>query len=152
MAVFDHDGVLLAYDDTGETGLPPVLLLHGVSSARSTWRRLVPTLDGRCRTLALDLRGHGESGHAPGTYTLEHYVPDVISFPQDRVGQPPGLIGHSLRGVVSPTVAQQRPALARAALLEAPPLYLRAHAADADRPLLTMFTVMRQVYGEMQAR
>src|SRR3954469_6913213 len=108
MAVFDHDGVMLAYDDTGGTVLPPVLLLHGVSSARSTWRRLVPTLEGRCRTLALDLRGHGESGHASGTYTLEHYVPDVISFLEDRVGQPAVLFGHSLGGVVSATVAQQR--------------------------------------------
>src|SRR4051812_41086378 len=128
MAAFDHDGVLLAYDDTGESGLPPVLLLHGVSSARSTWHRLVPTLDGRCRTPALDLRGHGESGHDPGTYTLEHYAPDVIAFLEDRVDQPVVLIGHSLGGVVAATVAQQRPDLVRAVLLEDPPLYLRTHA------------------------
>jgi pimeloyl-ACP methyl ester carboxylesterase len=62
------------------------------------------------------------------------------------------LIGHSLGGVVAAAVAQQRRDLVRAALLEDPPLFYVTRDRDEPGPLLTMFQVMRKVYGEMQAR
>ena len=35
MATLQHDGATLAYDDGGSG--PPILFLHGLSSARTTW-------------------------------------------------------------------------------------------------------------------
>ena len=82
MAELERGGILLAYDDTGGDKRTPLVFLHGLSSARSTWARFVPAFAADYRVLTLDHRGHGESGHAPGTYTLDHYAPDACRFSQ----------------------------------------------------------------------
>jgi pimeloyl-ACP methyl ester carboxylesterase len=70
----------------------------------------------------VDLRGHGRSGHAPGTYTVERYGEDVVAALREGVGRPAVLVGHSLAGVVAWWVAQRHPELVTAAFLEDPPL------------------------------
>jgi 2-hydroxymuconate-semialdehyde hydrolase len=49
----------LAYVDEGEG--PAVLLLHGFPTSSHLWRDLVPMLAPRCRVLAPDLLGYGDS-------------------------------------------------------------------------------------------
>ena len=49
-----------SYPGSDETAL----LLHGMSGNAHVWDRFAPKLASRMRTLALDLRGHGESGWA----------------------------------------------------------------------------------------
>lgn len=120
---FEHEGVELAYDDVGDPGREPVLLLHGLGDARSTWRHLVPGLAMRYRVLALDFRGHGESGHARGTYSLPHHLADAVALCDRVLAGPAVVVGHSLGGVVAHTMALSRPDLVRGVLLEDPPLY-----------------------------
>jgi pimeloyl-ACP methyl ester carboxylesterase len=144
--------VVLAFDDTGEQDLPPVVLLHGLSSARSTWRRVTEALAGRYRVLALDSRGHGESSHAAGTYNLANYTADSVAFQEHLIDEPAVLIGHSLGGVIAACVARQRPDLVRGVLLEDPPLFASARGPDDSSPLLAMFVVMQQVLTDMQSR
>ena len=144
--------MVLAYDDTGERDLSPVVLLHGLSSARSTWRRLTTALAGRYRVLAFDDRGHGESAHAPGTYTLPYYTADAVAFVERVAGRPAVLVGHSLGGVIAACVARSRPDLTRGVLLEDPPLFVGTRERDEANPFLVMFGLMRGVLTEMQAR
>ena len=148
MSTFQHDGVSLAYDESGATGHVSVVLLHGLSSARSTWRPLVPELTARHRVFTLDHRGHGESSHAPDTYVMDHYGRDAVAFCEDVVREPAVLVGHSLGGVVAFYVAQQRPDLVRGVLLEDPPLYL----GDADEPsgVAAFFPAVRQMLRTMR--
>jgi pimeloyl-ACP methyl ester carboxylesterase len=152
MAEFKHGDVVLAFDDTGESELPPVVLLHGLSAARSTWRPLTDALAGRYRVVAIDDRGHGESSHAPGTYLLDHYAADVIALLEDRLDRPAALVGHSLGGVIAASVARKRPDLVRGVLLEDPPLFAGTRDTDEPSPILAMFGLMRQVLGDMQSR
>ena len=50
---------------TGETGAPAALLLHMLYSTRQSWQPLVaPLLEAGYAVLAVDLRGHGETGGA----------------------------------------------------------------------------------------
>ena len=64
MATFNSDGVPIAYLDEGQG--PPVLLIHGFASNRQInwvdpgWVRHL-TREG-LRVIAMDCRGHGESG------------------------------------------------------------------------------------------
>src|SRR5919107_429959 len=52
----------------GEPVVLVVVFLHGVSGSRATYGWLPEQItDGR-RIVRLDLRGHGRSAHAPGTY------------------------------------------------------------------------------------
>jgi pimeloyl-ACP methyl ester carboxylesterase len=158
MAIFERDGISLAYDDTGASDLPAIVFLHGLSMARSSWARFVPDLEGRFRVLQLDQRGHGESSHAPGTYVLDSYLADTVAFLEDVVADPAVLVGHSLGGVIAHGIAQQRPDLVRAVLLEDPPLYVveRMRAEQQSREqassVAAFFPVMQQLTREMQGR
>jgi alpha-beta hydrolase superfamily lysophospholipase len=64
------DGWVLVGDltlpaDTGETGAPAVLLMHMYNDSRQAWADLVdPLLDAGYAVLAIDLRGHGDTGGA----------------------------------------------------------------------------------------
>ena len=150
MPQFERDGVVLAYEDTGGAGTPMVFL-HGLSSARSTWASFVPEFASEHRVLTIDHRGHGESAHAPGTYTLDHYAPDAAAFIEQVVDAPAVLIGHSLGGVIAHSVAWSRPDLVRGVLLEDPPLYV-LDRDEGDDTFTVIFTLMRQVTRDMQRR
>lgn len=102
------------------------------------------------RLLAVDLRGHGESGWAPGTYSLNHYVADVVRFCEQVVGQPAVLVGHSLGAAIAMTVAQRRPDLVKALLLEDPPLAPSEQLTD--HPLRQIFAAERDVIAQMRDR
>ena len=51
--------VALAYDRAGSGD--PLVLVHGLASARTTWRSLLPALAERYDVIAVDLPGHGDS-------------------------------------------------------------------------------------------
>jgi pimeloyl-ACP methyl ester carboxylesterase len=115
--------VRLHVEASGPADGPAVVFLHGVSGSVETYGFLPPEIvDGR-RIIRIDLRGHGRSEQANGTYTLQHYGEDVADV-LERVGRPSVLVGHSLGGVVAWWLAQNRPDLVVAAFLEDPPLYM----------------------------
>jgi pimeloyl-ACP methyl ester carboxylesterase len=50
-------------DAAGDTGAPTVLLLHQFGASKASWGSLIPALhDAGYTILAVDLRGHGETG------------------------------------------------------------------------------------------
>src|SRR5215470_12474750 len=76
----DANGVRLHYVDWGHAGQPPLLLLHGGSAHAHWWDFVVPALGARHRCIALDLRGHGDSGWSTMLdYRLETHAADVAA-------------------------------------------------------------------------
>jgi len=152
--VFEHDGVQLAYDEGGRRDAAPLLFIHGLSSARTTWNRISPLFESTHRVVRIDLRGHGESSHAAGTYTLSHYGPDIAAFCESVIGAPSTVVGHSLGGVTAAWLAQQRPDLVTAAFLEDPPLYFGAPRAAGDElsGVAAFFPLLRTALADMQAQ
>src|SRR4051812_22011466 len=47
---------------------PTVVLLHGFTQTRRSWRRTVQALGGRYRALAPDLPGHGQAAHRVASF------------------------------------------------------------------------------------
>jgi pimeloyl-ACP methyl ester carboxylesterase len=93
------EGVHLVADVRGDPNDWPVLFLHGGGQTRFAWGRTAETVanDG-WRTIALDLRGHGESDWAPnGDYSKTSFCADIVAV-ADEVGKPPVLVGASLGG------------------------------------------------------
>ena len=82
----------------GDPLLPPILLLHGITSFGGTWDWIVPTLVERFHVLRLDFRGHGRSDRAPGEYGSAGYVSDAVAALEQAAGQPCVVMGHSLGG------------------------------------------------------
>lgn len=65
----------------GDPGARPLLLIHGVTSSAATWWRLAPALaaTGR-RVVAVDLPGHGGTGHWQGHHRFRDNAADVAAF------------------------------------------------------------------------
>lgn len=141
--VIEVDGVALHADAEGPDDAPVVVFLHGVSGSALTYGWLPPEITGGRRVVRLDLRGHGRSGRAPGTYVIERYGADVAEVVRRVAGRPAVLVGHSLGGVAAWWLAQRRPELVAAAFLEDPPLYLGEPAEHERNEIAKLFPLMR---------
>lgn len=145
--------VTLDLEVAGDESAQPLLLLHGITSSRRTWDWIVPRLSEKYRTIALDFRGHGKSGWAPGDYQPQAYASDAISALEQVARRPAIVMGHSLGAVTAATVAQQRPDLVAALVLEDPPLGTLSPGDEAlhGNPLIDTFRLMKEMIPGAQA-
>ena len=72
------DHVELYYDESG-TGRP-IVFVHGVWMSGRYFHKQVPALGENHHTIALDLRGHGQSSHAENGHTMVGYARDLHAF------------------------------------------------------------------------
>ena len=137
-----HDGVALNVEVEGPEDGPPVAFLHGLSSSTRSYAWLPAEITSGRRIVKIDLRGHGASDRAPGTYVLERYGADVVAVLRELATGPAVLVGHSLGGCVAWWVAQRHPELVSAAFLEDPPLYFGEPGANDDNFIASLFTIV----------
>jgi pimeloyl-ACP methyl ester carboxylesterase len=91
-------------------GRPPIVFVHGFACAHTDWNAQVAHLSSRHQTVAVDLRGHGESAGTPSECSIEQYGADVAEVVQ-ALGLPPAvLVGHSMGCRVVVEAALQAPA------------------------------------------
>jgi len=97
-----RDGNRLAADVAGDPADPAAILLHGGGQTRHSWGTTLNALGSRgWYTLAVDLRGHGDSEWAgDGDYTLDAFAGDVLAIAR-TFDTPPALVGASLGGIAS---------------------------------------------------
>jgi pimeloyl-ACP methyl ester carboxylesterase len=88
----------------------PMLLVHGVGSSIDTWGDIPQRLaDAGRAVVAIDLLGHGESGHGNGDYSLGANASAMRDL-LDHLGiERVHLVGHSLGGGVSLQFGYQFP-------------------------------------------
>lgn len=93
-------GIRLAASLAASGDRPMVLLAHGGGQTRLTWRRTMAALDrAGFSSVAIDLRGHGESAWADeGLYRISDFAWDLLCV-ADAIGARPHLIGASLGGL-----------------------------------------------------
>jgi pimeloyl-ACP methyl ester carboxylesterase len=151
MERFEHDGVGLAYRRSGSPAGPALLLLHGLSGSLASYSEVARAFDDRADVYALDFRGHGHSGRAPGTYTLPALVGDVVAFLESVVGRPAIVAGHSLGAVTTFALAASRPDLVTSALCEDPPLFFNEQANFESSVFGTLFPLVRDQMKRVQA-
>lgn len=124
-------GVEIAADLAGPDGGVPVVLLHGGGQTRFSWGVAGKRLgESGFRSVAVDLRGHGESGWSPdGDYRLDRFVDDLVAVLED-LSAPAFLVGASLGGVTSLVVAgEHRVPIAGLVLVDVAPRIEREGAS-----------------------
>jgi len=88
----------------------PLLLLHGFGNEAHIWDDFAPAVAPHYRTLALDHRGHGDSGWDPGVrYDLDAMVADVEAVTAELGIERLVVVGHSLGGRVSTLFTARHP-------------------------------------------
>ncbi len=96
----DVDGLSLRFLDWGRPDAPPIVLLHGGGQSGRTWDACCLTLARRYRCLALDQRGHGDSGWSPhAAYGFDDHAADIAAFIAALGLHEPMLVGMSMGGI-----------------------------------------------------
>jgi pimeloyl-ACP methyl ester carboxylesterase len=121
---------------TGQ-GRPPIVLVHGFGCALSDWNAQVAHFSPRHQTIAVDLRGHGDSPGSAAECSIERYGADVAEVMQALRLPPAILVGHSMGCRVAIEAALQAPAHTAAVIL-----------VDGSQFAPAMAAVLRQRFAE----
>lgn len=89
----------LHYRDSGQTGRPPLLLLHSLSDNTHAFDAVIAAgLENHFRIIVPDLRGRGRSSRPPTGYDLEDHCADLLAL-LDSLGIEKAFVaGHSFGG------------------------------------------------------
>lgn len=109
------DGTTYAYTIEGEG--PPLVLLHGFTGTKETWRSFIDATKGRYRILTIDLPGHGHTV-AKQKVTMEQFVKDLYDLTREVQFDRFHLLGYSLGGRTALTYAMHYPHTIRSLVLE----------------------------------
>jgi pimeloyl-ACP methyl ester carboxylesterase len=126
-------------------------MLHGLSGISTGYDEVVDDLGDAADVFRLDLRGHGRSDHAPGTYSVPFYSDDVVAFIEEVIAEPVVLVGHSLGGVITHHITATRPELVLSALCEDPPLYFCDQRLFEQSIMAGIFPVLEATMRTAQA-
>lgn len=103
------DGVTLHALEWSREGTP-LVFLHGFSNEAHIWDDAAPAVAPYYRTLAFDLRGHGDSDRDPeGRYDYDFHVADLEAALAALGIERFVLVGHSLGGRVAMRFAGKHP-------------------------------------------
>lgn len=148
------DGTRLVWRHWGEEGAPRVALVHSLALHGGMWQGVAEALAGRASLLALDCRGHGASGRAPGPYTTGLFAEDLATV-LDAAGWDRAVVaGCSMGGCVGQHFAASYPARTAGLALFATTAWYgpEAPAAWADRVAKARAGGMRSLAGFQATR
>ena len=103
------DGLSIHLLEWSQEGVA-MLLLHGFGNEAHIWDDFAPVVARHYRTIAMDLRGHGDSAHDPERrYDYQSHVRDLENVTTALGIDRRVLVGHSLGGRISTLFAAQHP-------------------------------------------
>ncbi|RMF36158.1 MAG: alpha/beta fold hydrolase [Alphaproteobacteria bacterium] len=118
---------MLARQEFGAGDGPPLVIAHGLFGSARNWRAIARALGRHRRVVALDMRNHGASFHAPGQSYAE-MAGDLARVIAAKGGRA-DLMGHSMGGKAAMVLALTRPELVRRLIVAdiAPVAYNHSH-------------------------
>lgn len=108
------NGFDMGYDDVG-TG-QPVLFVHAFPLNRTMWAPQVSALAERCRCVAADLRGFGDSA-LQGPFTIDQYADDLAALLEYLHIDQAVVVGCSMGGYAALALWRRHPGRIRALVL-----------------------------------
>jgi lipase len=113
----------------GEPWAPPIVCVHGASGHGQRFRQLAERWALGFRVLAVDLRGHGQSGWQD-PWSIETHVSDLLQTLDAMDLTQPDWVGHSFGGRLLVELAARQPERIRRAVLLDPAIQLPARLAE----------------------
>lgn len=129
----DTPEIRLRYLEWGDPAGEPLLLLHGIGQTAHTWAYFATAIKHRYRVIAIDQRGHGDSGWAPDSdYSTTAHGRDLDAVIERLKLAAFALIGFSMGGRNAMGLASRHPAkVSRLVIVEAGPERPRPGASQA---------------------
>lgn len=127
--VITIDEQQLHYVEAGKKGRQIALLLHGWSSSWYATSPLLGQLAQRFHCIALDLPGYGQSPPLNETTTIPKYVDLLAKLIGKMSDGPVVLVGHSMGGMISLSLALAHPVLVERMVLLSPTISGRLSTA-----------------------
>lgn len=113
-----RDNVPIFYRDTvAVPDAPRVLLIHPLALDSSVWQQVMARLAPHARVVAVDCRGHGQSGRVSGPYSVELFAADVAELMAHLGWERATVAGCSMGGCVAQALAAQHSELVQALIL-----------------------------------
>ena len=104
------NGLRIHYLDWGSPDKPPFIMLHGIGRVAHSFDHIAPRFSTRYHVIAMDMRGHGDSGWSPeGAYLVEDYVKDLEALVEQLNLRGLTLLGNSTGGRVVQVYAGLHP-------------------------------------------
>jgi pimeloyl-ACP methyl ester carboxylesterase len=100
------NGLTHHYHVWGEPDSDPLVLLHGLTNYGRYWEKVAQDFARTRRVYAPDLRGHGQSEHAPGGYLVWAFAQDLKGFVEQLDIEQFDLVAHSLGSRVAMAYAR----------------------------------------------
>ncbi len=103
------DGCDVHYLAWGQPGRRGLVFVHGGGAHAHWWTHIAATFAADLRVLAIDLSGHGDSGHRR-SYALERWTEEVMAVAvAGGIEGDPVVVGHSMGGFVTIATAARHP-------------------------------------------
>jgi esterase len=113
------DGLRIHYLEWGSPNSQPLIMLHGIGRIAHTFDHIAPRFASGYHVLAVDMRGHGDSGWDPkGAYLVEDYVKDIEGMARQLGLRNIVIWGNSTGGRVAQVFAGMHPELVAAVIAE----------------------------------
>jgi len=106
--------------EEGQPNRQVALLIHGWSSSWYAMSPLLGLLSQRFQAIAVDLPGFGKSPPLPERVTIPAYADLLADFIEEVTDGPVVLVGHSMGGMISLTMALRYPVLVERMVLIGP--------------------------------
>jgi esterase len=90
----------------GDVRRDPVVFLHGLMNNARYWEHIAARFSDDYAVYAPDLRGHGESEHAPGGYLVWAFAMDLRGFVEELDFEAFDLVAHSIGSRVAMSYAR----------------------------------------------
>jgi pimeloyl-ACP methyl ester carboxylesterase len=120
MTAYNINGRRIFVREEGPSQGQVALLIHGWSSSWFALSPLLPYVGRRYRSIAVDLPGYGNSPPLPTPVTISAYADLLADLIRQLSDGPAVLIGHSMGGMISVTMALRHPELVERMILLCP--------------------------------
>ena len=109
MPTLEREGATVAYEVRGPSDGDALVLAHNLMTGRAIFDDVASRLAPRWRTIAVDLRGHGESGGARAPFTTKDLAADLVALLDALAIEQATLVGVSLGAVACMEAALAHP-------------------------------------------
>lgn len=99
----------VSYNDEGPNGAPVIILIHGFPFNKSMWNDQMEVLTEKCRVIAYDVRGFGNSEAGTDDFSIELFVSDLINLMDALKIEKATLCGLSMGGYIALNAIENYP-------------------------------------------